>query len=324
MPRHSDKAALRAASGGAPGTARLQGNEVVRPESPLDQELEHLELALGHAAAKETNTARLGACAAALPAAPPFGEAALLSARRGHERFPAASTIKVYVLQALMERVAAGELDLADERAVQAGDRVSGSGVLKALSPGRSYTLLDLATLMIVVSDNTATNMLIDALGVGLINEVIGGRGWTNTHLSGKLQVAAARSGRKPSLSTTSPGDLLDYFGRLWLGELLPQELTETCKQIYRQQQLSELGRELDYDPYSVEVGAAPWRVASKSGSLRGVRNDAGVFEPLAGGTPYVVAVMTDGCPDERFHAANLGSKIVGRAAAAIHARLNG
>ncbi|NLG08430.1 MAG: serine hydrolase [Deinococcales bacterium] len=299
------------------------------PFPPLDPELASalaaLELRLGRAASADANPARLGLVAAPLAPGTPWAEARERAlAFRAHEPFTAASTIKVYVLLALLERVAAGELALEEELTVRADDLVSGSGVLKALTPGRRYPLLDLATLMIVVSDNTATNVLIERLGVDAINASIARRGWRGTRLAGKLQLRAAPGAAPRSPSVTTPADLADHFGRLWLGELLPPELSETARRIYRQQQLGELGRGIDHDAYSAEIGEAPWRIASKSGSVRGVRNDAGVFEPLRGGAPYVVAVMTRGCPDERFHQENLGARVVGEAARAVHLRLGG
>ena len=249
---------------------------------------------------------------------------------RASERFPAASTMKVYVLQALLEAVQRGELDLEEPRSLAAGDAVTGSGVLKLLTPGISLSLHDLAALMITVSDNTATNMLIDVLGIEAISACVAAHGWSDTYLRDKLQQSKVIAGAKSSPSLTSPRDLADYFARLWLGELLPAELTVVAKSIYRQQQFSELGRSLDYDGYSAEIGISDMVIASKSGSIRGVRNDAGVFEissqqgateePAAGGgrasEEYVIVVMTDGCPDRRFHPDNLGARVVGEAAA--------
>lgn len=244
---------------------------------------------------------------------------------RPTEPFPAASTIKVFVLQALMERVAAGNADLDDELVVADSDLVSGSGVLKALTPGRRYTLRDLATLMIVVSDNSATNVLLDYVGVEQVNASAAAHGWTGTVSAGKLQTSSSSdqpTRRRRSLTTAR--DLADCFARLWRGELLPPSLTAECQAIYRKQQYCELGRYLEYDNYLASIGEGSWRIASKSGSITGVRNDAGVFEPLTGnphGEPYVVAVMTKGCPDERFHAENLGARVVGRASAAVFGR---
>lgn len=289
----------------------------------LADEVGELELRLGRAATQQANEAAIGLYALRLPQGADFGrisDAAL--AWRANERFPAASTIKVFVLQALLEGVAEGALKLTDERPVTADALVTGSGILKVMTPGKSYSLLDLATLMIVVSDNTATNVLIDAVGVDAINAVIARHGWSGTHLGGKLQLTAPPDAPRRLPSMTTPFDLADCLGRLWLGQLLPPDLTHVAQTIYRRQQIGELGRALDYDSYSAEIGVAPWRIASKSGSIRGVRNDVGVFEPQHGGSRYVIAVMTRGCPDERFHAENLGAQVVGQVSAAVHARL--
>ena len=97
--------------------------------------------------------------------------------------------------------------------------------------------------LMIVVSDNTATNLLIDLLTPERIRDVTRAHGWTGTYLRGKLQVPAAPGAGPVTPSQTTPADLADHFARLWRGELLPPELTDVAKRIYRAQQFTELGR---------------------------------------------------------------------------------
>lgn len=295
----------------------------------LDTRLAALERRLGAAgtgadtSTSPASSARIGAVALRIPAGASFDDVwPRRLAYREDEPFPSASTIKVFILQALLEEVAAGRVRLEDERRVHASDMVTGSGVLKALTPGRAYPLVDLATLMIAISDNTATNVLIDLLGIERVRATIARHGWSCTQAMGKLQLGAVQAGRKPSPSTTSAADLADYFTRLWLGDLLPPELTDVAKSIYRKQQFGELGRSLDYDGYSAEIGVSDLRIASKSGSIRGVRNDAGVFEhaPFDASAPVVVmAVMTRGCPDERFHPDNLGAKVLGEAAALLY-----
>ena len=168
--------------------------------------------------------------------------------------FPAASTIKVFVLQTLLERVQAGHLTLNDKILLTAAEKVTGSGVLKTLTADRPYPIKDLATLMIIVSDNTATNLLIEHLGIHTVNAVCQQHGWRDTLLTSKLQ-----HGNEPSM--TSPRDLTDYFARLWRGELLETELTDTAKQIYQQQQYTDqLGRFIGYDAYSTETGESSLR----------------------------------------------------------------
>jgi beta-lactamase class A len=231
--------------------------------------------------------------------------------------FPAASTIKVFVLHALLDQASSGALSLDDEVDLDRREQVTGSGVLKALTAGRSYTLRDLAMLMIIVSDNTATNLLIERLGVATVNELCRREGWSATELAGKLQ----QGGKRPSV--TSPRDLGDYFLRLWGGQLLPPELTLLAQDIYgRQQHAEQLGRDIGYDGYSSETGSSRLRIASKSGSIRGVRNDAGVID--TGDRAYLLSVMTKGCPDERFHADNLGSRTISAVSKALFDRFTG
>ncbi len=275
-------------------------------------------LAAALSALQERLGGTLGVAAMPLGAHPPDAPGPVAFQER--LTFPAASTIKVFVLQALLERVAHGTLTLDQELTLQADDQVTGSGVLKVLSPGRRYTLRDLATLMIVVSDNTATNLLIDLLGVDRINDVIRAHGWHDTWLAGPLQRPSSTGAPPSSRSTSSPADLADAFRRLWAGELLPAPWTQLAQAIYRRQQLTDgLGRYLPFDRYATETGASDLTLASKSGSLRGVRNDAGVVERGVHG--YVVAIMTKDCPDARFHPDNLGSQVLGEVSRLIYKR---
>ena len=261
----------------------------------------------------------LGVVAHALPEAGD-GDVEGTVAYHAEHAFPAASTIKVFVLQTLLEHAAEGRLGLDDEVTLGAADQVTGSGILKDLTPGRRYTLLDLARLMITISDNTATNLLIDALGVPTVNASIDRHGWSGTHLAGLLQRPDLARAGDTRRSTTSPADLADAFTRLWRGELLPPPLTELAQSIYRKQQRTDqLGRYLPFDSYSTETGESALVIASKSGSIRGVRNDAGVIE--RGPSRYVLAVMTEGCPDLRFHPDNLGAVVVAKVSRLVYDR---
>ena len=226
---------------------------------------------------------------------------------RDDESAPAASTIKVFLLVALLERVTAGEASLDDERILGRDDQVTGSGVLKSLQAGRRYTLRDLATLMIIVSDNSATNLVLDAVGLERFRASLREHGWTGTTASGKLQTVP----RKPP-SLTTPRDLHDAILRLWRGELLPEAETAFARHVLEAQQYTDaLGRELDFDPYSTELGESPLRIASKGGAIRGVRNEVAVIR--RGEDGFAVAITTRDCPDARFHVDNAGSRCVTR-----------
>lgn len=235
---------------------------------------------------------------------------------RHHEVFPAASTIKTFFLQALLEKISSGRLSLNDEVELCADEQVTGSGVLKALTPGQTYPVRDLAMLMIIVSDNTAANQILDLVGVDAVNISCSRNGWSDTHVAGKLQKGFTYA------SETSPRDLHDYFSRLWRGDLLSESLTNLAKDIYRRQQLtSQLGDAIGYDAYSRETGKSDLLIASKSGSVRGVRNEGGVIERLGSddlSKSYALAIMTKNCPDIRYHGDNLGSRIVGEVSKAL------
>jgi len=228
---------------------------------------------------------------------------------------PAASTIKVFLLGALLDDVASGRTTLDREVILGHDDQVTGSGVLKSLQPTRSYTLLDLATLMIIVSDNTATNLVIDAVGLDRFQRWIGRHGWNDTTAAGKLQIQL-----DAPPSTTSVLDLHDVMRHLWTGELLPEAETAVARRIFEaQQQTAALGRELDFDPYSTESGESDLVIASKAGAIRGVRNEAAVIR--RGDDAFVMAVTTRDCPDLRFHVDNAGLGAVSRVSRLLYDR---
>lgn len=223
---------------------------------------------------------------------------------------PAASTIKLFILAALL-----GSHGLSGEVVMTSEDQVGGSGVLNSLSAGRAWPLTDLATLMIIVSDNTATNLLIDLLGVVFINDWIRAHGWHGTNLVGKLM----QPGRRVS-SHTTPRDLADCLARLWQGELLPAAETAAARKILERQHYKDaLGRELGFDAFGDGSGI---RIASKSGSIVGVRNEVAVISRA--GKEYVVAIMTSDCRDERFWPDNPGLLAIARVNAHLHDRFLG
>ena len=89
---------------------------------------------------------------------------------RGAEPVRTASTIKLPVLVEIYAQASEGKLKLDEELVMRQADMVSGSGVLRELSAGTKLKLRDIGNLMIVVSDNTATNMLIERIGADTVN----------------------------------------------------------------------------------------------------------------------------------------------------------
>jgi beta-lactamase class A len=195
--------------------------------------------------------------------------------RHAERRFRPASTIKLFVLLELYRQQAAERVRMSDQVVVTARSRVPGSGVIKDLSPGLRLTLKDAATLMITISDNTATNLLIGRLGLAAINRGIRAAGFRDTRLGGKLLRAGGLQ-----RSTSTPRDLGVLMTRIARGEALSRPASAAMRDIlFREQSDTIVGRFLPYDPFATSQGQSPGKIASKSGSLRGVRHDVAYFQ---------------------------------------------
>lgn len=229
-------------------------------------------------------------------------EGEMLISLNAERMFPAASTIKVPLLLLALEKVQAGELDLTERFTMKAGDRVGGSGVLHELGAGLQPSLEDLLTLMIIVSDNTATNLVIDRLGVEVVNAWLSERGCSQTRLVGKLQLppdkqSAAQLGGERN--ATSAAEQIGLLLGLWRGRHLRAELRGLALSILgRQQQRNILARSL---PRQAD-GSPRYQTHTKSGELAGVHHDVGL---LMLPRPLCLALLSEGGTDRRGHPEN-------------------
>lgn len=210
---------------------------------------------------------------------------------RGADRvFESASTIKVFVLGCLFAKAAAGTAELDAVLTYEAKHFVDGSGMLRALGTGAQLRALDAATLMIVCSDNIATNMLIDYLGLAAINEFIAAVGCPNTRLHRML----ASDNWGAPLGSITPRDYGHFFARLAKGELVSPAASEAMRRIFRQQHYNQMfiGSLPPYYTDAEESGADPELIytATKSGSMDACRNDGGLVHTPYG--DYVLAMM--------------------------------
>ncbi len=236
----------------------------------------------------------------------------------------AASLIKLPILLATLEGVAAGRLELTERIPLKKSDQVGGSGVLKTLGAGLSPTLHDLLTLMIVVSDNTATNMVIDHIGLETTNDFCARNGFRATQLIGKLQLPEAEMNemqRRGERNRTCAADMLGMLVGLVRGDLLPPSETDAALAILKAQQLDEgLARLL---PTDEELDTPHLTVASKSGSVRGVRHDVGIVY-REGAPLYALAVMTSGGQDLRYYADNEGLRLIAEVSRLVYEHVGG
>jgi beta-lactamase class A len=203
---------------------------------------------------------------------------------RRHERrlFPAASLIKLPILASFRDAVEAGSIDPMERTTVAAHARVEGTGVLKALAPGLTPTWEDLATLMITVSDNVATNLLIDRLGMDHIGRWIAGAGLTDTRLERRMMDRSAMSAGRSNW--TSAADIETLLAAVVAGTCVSRDASAGMRRAFEAQQIQDrLARRL---PEGVTV-------ANKTGNFADVLHDAGILA-WPGGT-LVVAAFTEG-----------------------------
>jgi beta-lactamase class A len=207
--------------------------------------------------------------------------------------FAQASSIKVAILAELYrqaqqsEEGTSGKVKLDDLYTVDAHDIVDGSAIMSGLTPGVTrVTNRDLATFMVAVSDNGATNVLIDHLGMQNVNALLDKLGLRQTRLQRKMMdVKAAQEGRE-NLST--PREMMTLFAALYQNKVLNKALTEDFFKVLGTPKASDIPRYLPEDVVC----------ANKPGELAGVRNDVGiVFVP---NRPFVIVVMTAYLKQER------------------------
>lgn len=234
--------------------------------------------------------------------------------------FPSASSIKLPILYEVYRQSGDKRFHLTDTRTVEATDVVPGSGILKELTPGVTLSIRDLATLMIVVSDNTAANLLIDLVGTEAVNRSMKTLELRATVLGHKFFRAPA--GAAPNSST--PADLGRLLVQIARHRVLTPAACEEMLQILRQQHYTDyITRKIaDYDGF-LEAGVEPMvTVASKSGAIRGTRNDVALVEGRD--SRYVIAMMTKDCADRRFYLDNEAAVLLANVSALVYEHWQG
>ena len=143
----------------------------------------------------------------------------------GDEIMPQASSIKIAVLASLYLQAQQGKLKLTDEYVVRSSDLVSGSDIMLGLTPGTTrLTLRDLATMMVAVSDNSATNVLIGRVGMESVNAMLDSLGLHATRLRRQMMdLKAAGEGRE---NVSTPREMMTLLETIYRGKLLNKEMT--------------------------------------------------------------------------------------------------
>lgn len=203
-----------------------------------------------------------------------------------NEVFPSASVIKVPMLIEIMFQRDEGRLSLDETFVLPESDKVAGSGVLRDLHEGLELTLRDLAVLMIIVSDNTATNMIIERIGMDTVNERMRGLGLKTVTLARKMyDWEQQKLGMENVISAYEMLLLLRWLAE---GGISSKSTSEEILDIMARQQYR------DKIPLLLPEDT---RVANKTGSIAGVTHDVGVVYTPNG--PYVLCALARDVDDK-------------------------
>ena len=233
----------------------------------------------------------------------PVGSPAGIVSVNGATQHASASMIKLVVLAALLDKAAAGQIDLAAQVEVTSSDIVSGTGTVQDDGPG-TYELRELARRMIADSDNTATNVIVDLIGMDAVNEEASKLGLTGTVMARKMMdMVAADQGMRNRMTSDDAATILNLIAS---GKLVNEQMSELAMSFLLQQTIN--AGLTDAIPAGVQV-------AHKTGELIQAEHDGGI---VLAAHPYVLVVMTEGIDNY------LGVSVIADVSRAVYVATNG
>jgi beta-lactamase class A len=196
-----------------------------------------------------------------------YGVEGELFSHHGDRQFRAASTIKVPIMIETYREIERGALTLDDSYRLRDEDRIPGSGVLGHLHAGLELTLADLLYLMIAVSDNTATNLILDRVGLEAVNETMQSLGMKNSILGRRILGHLPKEGDPENWAT--PRDFALAIQAIVAGDAAaPESCARMLETLEHQGEIRRISRFL--------LGGADIRWGTKPGDLPGIVNDVG------------------------------------------------
>lgn len=222
---------------------------------------------------------------------------------REDERVRTASTIKLPIMAGVFAAVKDGNGSFSDQLEITAGEKVSGSGVLRGFSNGVKLPLRDVVLLMIILSDNTATNMILERYPADLINaylttfglhetkalrKILGDGGNLKPVPTGQSKEGRAAAYRRFGIGVSTAREMVALLEKLETGSVVsPDASREMISVLSKQQDQAGMQRKL------------PYRIASKSGALDTFRSDVGIVYSPAG--RVAMAITVDGMPSQGY-----------------------
>lgn len=225
----------------------------------------------------------------------------------GDERVRTASTIKVPIMVEAFAEVAEGKLKWEDELTLTKEKKGGGSGILFEFHDGLKLTVRDAVNLMIVVSDNSATNLVLDLITTDAVNARMDALGLPQTRVlrkvfgGGESRAAADPANKSFGLGVTTPREMVMLLEKLERGEVLsPQASGEMIALLKRQQDHRGIARTIK-----------DTAVASKAGALDNLRSDVGIVYTKRG--RIIMAITSDKMPEVVWTEENPGYLLLSR-----------
>jgi beta-lactamase class A len=224
----------------------------------------------------------------------------------GDERVKTASTIKIAVMIEAFARVAEEHASWTDKLVLTKAARYSGSGVLPELGDGLVLTLRDCVNLMMVISDNTATNMVLDYLSTDAVNARMNALGFKDTRImrrvgsGGESKEGKIEENKRFGLGATSPHEMVQIMEKLDRGEIISKQASKEMIDLMKREQVRyAIGRTIA-DP-----------MASKYGALDHLRSCVAIVYSKQG--RIAIAITVDEMPEVSWSVDNPGYLLMSR-----------
>lgn len=229
---------------------------------------------------------------------------------RASEPVRTASTIKLPIMMTVFDAVAKGKAKWTEPLTVTPGEKVSGSGILTAaFSDGVQLPLRDVVNLMIILSDNTATNMVLERFTADAVNHYLDSIGIKATRSMRKVLGDGPGAGhsaagklpenQKYGLGKSTPLDMVTLLEKLERGEAVSPEASKEMLAILRKCQ----------DNTGVRRKLVGVPIANKTGALDALRSDVAIVYSKGG--RIAMAITVDGMPKTDYTPENVGSILI-------------
>jgi len=225
----------------------------------------------------------------------------------GDQRVPTASTIKIAVMIEAFARVAEGRAKWPDELVLTKAARYGGSGVLQELSDGLHLTLRDCVNLMMLVSDNTATNLVLDYLSTDAVNARMNSLGFKDTRImrrvggGGESKEGKIADNKRFGLGATTPHEMVQILEKLNRGEIVSAAVSKEMLDLMKREQVR----------YAIGRTTPDVPMASKYGALDHLRSCLAIVYSKRG--KIALAITVDDMPEVNWSVDNPGYLLMSR-----------